>query len=226
MNAYRRLYIPGGTYFFTVAVLAREHHDLIPHASWLKACIRAEQQIAPFAVLAAVLLPDHLHMIWRLPDNDADYSGRWRRIKARFSRALRPYYVRRSVNRKGERGIWQRRFWEHVIRDERELSACIHYIHMNPIKHGHVATPDAWEHTTFHAWQQRQIAWHSARRHTHRSRPAPAASYRAANFCLSANCFHRTASLCTNAPSSAGVLRRTSAPCSAIFFATTGSDKA
>jgi len=176
MTAYRRLYIPGGTYFFTVTAQDREHQDLIVHAAWLKACIRAEQQIAPFAVLAAVLLPDHLHMIWRLPDNDADYSGRWRRIKTRFSRALRPYAVRRSIYRKGERGIWQRRFWEHVIRDERELSACIHYIHMNPIKHGHVTTPDAWEHTTFHAWQSRQIAWHNACRHTHNSRPAPSAS--------------------------------------------------
>ena len=171
MTAYRRLYIPGGTYFFTVAVLAREHHDLIPHAAWLKACIRAEQQVAPFAVLAAVLLPDHLHMIWRLPASDTDYSGRWRRIKARFSRALRPYTVRRSIYRKGERGIWQRRFWEHAIRDERELSACIQYIHMNPIKHGYVSAPDAWEHTTFHAWQKRQDDWYSACRHTHSLQP-------------------------------------------------------
>jgi putative transposase len=176
MAAYRRLYIPGGTYFFTVTAQDREHQDLIVHAAWLKACIRAEQQIASFAVLAAVLLPDHLHMIWRLPASDADYSGRWRRIKTRFSRALRPCTVRRSVYRKGERGIWQRRFWEHVIRDERELSACIHYVHMNPIKHGHVTTPDAWEHTTFHAWQRRQIAWHSACRHTHNLRPTPSAS--------------------------------------------------
>ncbi|WP_454675145.1 REP-associated tyrosine transposase [Achromobacter pestifer] len=158
MTSYRRLYIPGATYFFTVVAHSRTGQDLTAHAGLLKRCIRAEQHMAPFAILAAVLLPDHLHMIWRLPAADADYSTRWRRIKTRFSRAL-PREDRNlgsSARRKGERGIWQRRFWEHAIRDEDELSSCIQYVHMNPIKHGYVTQPEAWPHTTFHAWTRRQ----------------------------------------------------------------------
>lgn len=173
MTSYRRLYIPGATYFFTVAVHSRHEQNLLVHADWLKACIRAEQHIAPFSVLAAVLLPDHLHMIWRLPEADSQYSDRWRRIKSRFSRALPSHNGprRASAKRKGEREIWQRRFWEHVIRDEAELAACINYIHMNPIKHGYVDRPDAWEHTTYHAWLERQQVSGT----THRPASAPLA---------------------------------------------------
>jgi len=159
MTSYRRLYIPGATYFFTVAAYSRLNQDLTLHADLLKACIRTEQHAAPFSVLAAVLLPDHLHMIWRLPDHDADYSTRWRRIKARFSRSIprQSRHLGSSARRKGERGVWQRRFWEHVVRDEEELSSCIRYVHMNPVKHGYVQKPEAWPHSTFHAWTRRQI---------------------------------------------------------------------
>ena len=159
MTSYRRLYIPGATYFFTVAAYSRFNQDLTLHADLLKACILTEQHAAPFSVLAAVLLPDHLHMIWRLPDHDADYSTRWRRIKARFSRSIprENRHLGSSTRRKGERGIWQRRFWEHVVRDEEELSSCIRYVHMNPVKHGYVQKLEAWPHSTFHAWTRRQI---------------------------------------------------------------------
>ena len=88
MTDYRRHYVPGGAYFFTVAARRRGTWLLVQRAELLKACIRAEQRLAPFAILAAVIMPDHLHMVWRLPQGDSDYPNRWRRIKTRFSRAL------------------------------------------------------------------------------------------------------------------------------------------
>ena len=110
---------------------------------------------SPFRTVAMVLLPDHLHAIWQLPSNDCDYSTRWQRIKARFTTDLRcsgyrmPKLSLARQNR-GERGIWQRRFWEHVIRDEAELEAYFDYIHWNPVKHGYVRHPAEWESTTYH----------------------------------------------------------------------------
>ena len=157
MTAYRRLYIPGGTYFFTVAARQRGSRLLVERAELLKACIRAEQQRAPFAILAAVIMPDHLHMVWRLPAGDSDYPNRWLRIKARFSRALprSAHAIPDGGPDKGERGIWQRRYWEHCVRDEAELSVCIGYVHANPVKHGYAGQPQDWPHSTYVAWRRR-----------------------------------------------------------------------
>ena len=104
----------------------------------------------PFTVEATVVLPDHLHALWTLPEGDADFATRWRLIKAGFSRAL-PRGERVSSSRagKGERGIWQRRYWEHTLRDERDFERHVDYIHFNPVKHGHVSRVSDWPHSTF-----------------------------------------------------------------------------
>jgi putative transposase len=102
-------------------------------------------------MVACVVLPDHLHCIWTLPEGDAGIANRWRQIKSTFSRAL-PADERRSQRRlaKSERGIWQRRYWEHLIRDERDLRNHIDDIHFNPVKHGHVARVADWPQSSFH----------------------------------------------------------------------------
>jgi len=108
---------------------------------------RAER---PFQIIAAVVPPDHLHCIWHLPQGDADYATRWRHIKSLFSRSLAANgSVSRRVER-CERGIWQRRFWEHCIRDERDLLAHIEYVHFNPVKHGYVSDTREWPYSTIH----------------------------------------------------------------------------
>src|SRR5258706_16164119 len=122
MTDYRRNRLPGGTYFFTVNIAERRKDLLVRHIAALRNAIDSEQERAPFTVVAFVILPDHLHAIWRLPSGDADYSDRWRRIKADFSKTL-PVGERVSDSKRnrGERGVWQRRFWEHSVRDEGDL---------------------------------------------------------------------------------------------------------
>ena len=158
MTNYRRYRLAGGTYFFTVAIVARHLDILVQNIQQLKAAFRDEHQRAPFINLALVVLPDHLHAIWRLPEGDSDYSNRWRRIKAGFSRAL-PMGDRVSPSQgmKGERGIWQRRFWEHTMRDEQDLHRHLDYIHFNPVKHGYVARVSDWPHSTFHEYMRRGV---------------------------------------------------------------------
>jgi putative transposase len=158
MTNYRRSRLPGATYFFTVTTAQRHLNLLVRHVQDLKASFQYEHQRAPFVNVALVILPDHLHAIWRLPKGDSDYSQRWRRIKAGFSRAL-PLGERISSSRKlkGERGVWQRRFWEHTIRDEDDLQSHLDYIHYNPVKHGLVQKVSDWPHSTFHHYVQRGI---------------------------------------------------------------------
>ncbi|MBI3898455.1 MAG: transposase [Gammaproteobacteria bacterium] len=151
MTDYRRANVPGGTYFFTVNLAERHRTDLVDRIDILKRIIREEIKAHPFTLDAIVVMPDHLHALWTLPAGDNDYSNRWRRLKATFS-ATYPPYERRSVSRqsKGERGIWQRRFWEHLIRDEKDLQRHFDYIHYNPVKHGYVKRVRDWPHSTFH----------------------------------------------------------------------------
>jgi len=151
MTSYRRAKIPGGMYFFTVNLAEHQQMTLVENIGLLKRSLRNEQKAHPFRINALVILPDHLHAVLTLPEGDADFSGRWRRIKAAFSAAL-PFTERRSASRrsKGERGIWQRRFWEHLIRDELDFSWHVDYIHFNPVKHGHVTRAWDWPYSTFH----------------------------------------------------------------------------
>lgn len=151
MPNYRRAWVPGGTYFFTVNLLERERWLLVDHIDHLRTAFRVAHAARSFDVVAAVVLPDHLHCVWQLPPDDADNATRWRHIKATFSRSLAPV-ERRSPRRlaKAERGIWQRRYWEHLIRDERDLAAHVDYIHFNPVKHRHVTRVRDWPYSTFH----------------------------------------------------------------------------
>ena len=151
MSRYVRAFVPGGTYFFTVNLLERQRRLLTDHIDLLGRSIRQVRAERPFRIPAIVVLPDHLHCLWQLPDADADFSTRWRQIKTLFSRGLEPV-ERRSQRRieKSERGIWQRRFWEHLIRDERDFEHHFDYIHYNPVKHGHVVRVCDWPHSSFH----------------------------------------------------------------------------
>ena len=152
MPNYRRTWQPGGTYFFTVALLIRQGNDLLTqHVDLLRECVRSVRQRHPFKIHAWVVLPDHLHCVIELPPDDADFAKRWRLIKMGFSKALPHGEARSAVRvRRGERGIWQRRFWEHLIRDEADFRAHMDYVHINPVKHGLVEHVADWPYSTFH----------------------------------------------------------------------------
>ena len=156
MPNYRRVWVPGGTYFFTVNLLERDRRLLVENIEALRTSFFQARMERPFEMLAIVILPDHLHCLWRLPPDDTDNATRWRHIKSAFSRAL-PTGERRSPRRmaKGERGIWQRRYWEHLIRDERDLVAHVDYIHINPVKHGHAIKVADWPYSSFHRYVRR-----------------------------------------------------------------------
>ena len=150
MPQYIRAKVPGASYFFTVALLERDQELLTENISALRNSFRAVRAGRPFSIDAIVILPDHLHCIWTLPGEDADFSTRWRLVKARFSRAINAD-ERRSSRRiqKGERGVWQRRFWEHLICNDGDMAAHIDYIHYNPVKHGWVSQVSEWPYSSF-----------------------------------------------------------------------------
>jgi putative transposase len=153
MPDYRRNRLPGGTFFFTVNLLERSSALLVNHLDVLRDAVRTVRARQPFNIDAWVVLPDHMHAIWTLPEGDADYSGRWKAIKIAFSKAL-PKTEHLSATRvaKGERGIWQRRFWEHTLRDDLDYAAHMDYVHINPVKHGLVARVRDWPHSSFHRY--------------------------------------------------------------------------
>ena len=153
MPQYIRAFVPGGTFFFTVTLLERRRELLIEHINDLRKAFKVARQRRPFTVEAIVILPDHLHSIWTLPSGDADFSSRWHDIKARFAAKI-PAGERLSARRlkKGERGIWQRRFWEHAIRDQRDYERHVDYIHYNLVKHGHVTRVADWPYSSFHRY--------------------------------------------------------------------------
>ena len=158
MSDYRRYFVAGGTYFFTVVTGGRAPlfaNDAARQllGSVFRRCLLRE----PFQIVAIVLLPDHLHSLWTLPRGDNDYSERWRWLKSEFTRqwlslgGAEPS-SRLAQQREGRRGVWQRRFWEHTIRDETDLERHADYIHFNPVKHGLVQRPRDWPWSSFHRW--------------------------------------------------------------------------
>jgi putative transposase len=151
MSNYRRAFVPGGCWFFTVNLLERRQTLLVDHIATLREAVAATRASHDFAIDAIVVLPDHLHAIWKLPPGDCDFSTRWRLIKTRFAKAL-PKQQRRSAVRlaRNERGIWQRRFWEHLIRDEADYARHVEYCYINPLKHGLVTRVRDWPHSSFH----------------------------------------------------------------------------
>ena len=153
MPDYHRNFVPGGSYFFTVNLLDRRRDLLARHVDLLRDSVRRIRRLHPFQVDAWVVLPDHMHCVWTLPPNDADYATRWRLIKLLFSKRLPPDEFRSAVRlRRGERGVWQRRYWEHTLRDAKDFAAHVDYVHINPVKHGLVDRVADWPHSTFHRY--------------------------------------------------------------------------
>jgi putative transposase len=142
--------VPGGTFFFTVNLLDRRSNLLVANIDALRDPVRRVRARALFHIGAGVVLPDHMHCLWTLPQSDADFPGRWRAIKTGFAKSL-PIGEPQSpvMTRRGERGIWQRRYWEHTIRDDRDFAAHMDYTRFNPVKHGLVAHPADWPHSSF-----------------------------------------------------------------------------
>ncbi len=150
MPDYRRNRVPGGTFFFTVNLLDRRSDLLVLQIDRLRDAVRRVRRRAPFHIDAWVVLPDHMHCLWTLPEGDADFPARWRAIKTTFVKSLPGDELRSPVMvRRGERGIWQRRYWEHTIRGDRDFAAHMDYTHFNPVKHGLVQHPADWPYSSF-----------------------------------------------------------------------------
>ena len=150
MPEYRRHRVAGGSYFFTVNLHDRRSDLLVAEIEALRCAVRAARARHPFVIDAWVVLPDHMHRPWTLPPDDVDFPVRRRTIKALFSRSVPPADDRRaSLLRKREAGVWQRRYWEHAIRDERDYALHMDYIHFNPVKHGLAARPSDWPYSSF-----------------------------------------------------------------------------
>ena len=152
MVQYRRSRTSGGTYFFTVNLRDRSSSHLVTHINHLRDAFHDTQQQQPFKIMATVVLPEHLHMVMRLPPNDCDYPKRWQAIKSRFTRMLVKNGVNIIKNNRGEYNLWQRRYWEHEIRNDCDLQRHVDYIHFNPVKHGHVERVIDWPHSSFHRY--------------------------------------------------------------------------
>ena len=151
MSDYRRASVPGGTFFFTLCLADRGGSLLTDRAGALRSAWVETARAMPFRTEAVVILPDHLHAVWTLPEGDTDFSTRWKRIKRGFTVRVGGEHVRSpSKARKGEAGLWQRRFWERCVRDEAELAACLRYVWCNPVKHGYVARAADWLWSSVH----------------------------------------------------------------------------
>lgn len=153
---YRRAKVEGGTYFFTAVTHKRRKFLCEPeNISLLRDAFRYVMQRHPFKIDAIVVLPEHIHCIWTLPNGDCNFSKRWRLIKSYFTRQCAIEYrseISTSRQKKQEQGIWQNRFWEHQIRDEKDFSNHVEYIHYNPVKHRLVSAPNEWEYSSFHRY--------------------------------------------------------------------------
>ncbi len=153
MPNYRRNRVPGGTYFFTVNLFDRNRDLLTRHIDELRESVRQVRRFRPFHIDAWVVLPEHMHCIWTLPVGGEDYSSRWKAIKIRFAKQIpKTETLLKMCLRKGERGVWQRRYWEHTIRDERDYASHMDYVHINPVKHGLVGNVQDWPYSTFHRY--------------------------------------------------------------------------
>ena len=158
MSRYRRARIEGGWFFFTLALANRSTDLLVRHIERLRTAYARAIKRDPFETIAICVLPDHLHAIWALPPDDADFSRRWSLIKHDFSCGLSANPDRsRSKLVKREKGVWQRRYWEHAIRDDADLSRHIDYIHFNPVKHGLVSRVCDWPYSSFHRYVARRM---------------------------------------------------------------------
>ncbi|HQX53837.1 MAG TPA: transposase [Planctomycetaceae bacterium] len=158
MPDYRRYFVPGGTFFFTLVTNRRRRFLTdVPARPVLGSLFRRCQLRWPFQINAIVLLPEHLHAMWTLPSGDSNYPTRWGWIKKEFTKAWLQLGgteepISRGRQRERRRGIWQPRFWEHTIKDEDDFERHFDYIHYNPVKHKHVRCPRDWQWSSFHRW--------------------------------------------------------------------------
>jgi putative transposase len=158
MSRYRRVKLEGGAFFFTLAIADRSSDLLTREIDRLRRAYKVVQKRLPFETIAICVLPNHLHVLWLLPQGDADFASRWSLFKSGFSRGLPAAQLRSASKiRKREKGIWQRRYWEHTIRDEVDLERHIDYIHFNPVKHGLVSRVADWPHSSFHRYVEQGI---------------------------------------------------------------------
>lgn len=163
MSNYRRTKVYGASYFFTVVTYNRRKFLTDDFTRpILRDVFRQVQDELPFQTIALCLMPDHMHCIWQLPQDSNDYSKRWSMIKRIFTKQYlaaggKELVQSASRENKGERGVWQRRFWEHRIRDNEDMENHIHYIHHNPVKHGYVQYPDQWPYSTFQRFSQKEM---------------------------------------------------------------------
>jgi putative transposase len=155
MPEYRRAKFKGSVFFFTVVLADRSSNLLVEHVDRLRKVYRTVKDRRPFDTVAICILPDHIHAIWALPEADADFATRWSLIKSGFSRGLDAQPRSESKILKREKGIWQRRYWEHAIRDDADLERHIDYIHFNPVKHGYVTRVVDWPHSSFLRYVER-----------------------------------------------------------------------
>lgn len=161
MATFRRDTTPGATWFFTVVTAGRRPWLAERRAiDCLKRAVACVRSASPFEIVAAAVMPDHMHMIWTLPANDGDYARRWGLIKVIAAREMRSSgaivpIARAASCRRHESGLWQRRFWEHRIRDEDDLARHVDYIHFNPVHHGLAPRAVDWPHSSFHAYVRR-----------------------------------------------------------------------
>lgn len=149
MSHYIRPQIPAATIFFTVSLAQPGSDLLILEIERLRQAVRVTRAERPFQINAWVVLPDHLHTIWTLPDGDSDFPTRWRLIKSRFSTALPKGPLRPSQITRQERGIWQRRYWEHHLRNSADLDLYMRCCRMDPVRHGLVERPEDWPYSSF-----------------------------------------------------------------------------
>ena len=152
MVQYRRAQYKGGTFALTFTLNDRSANLLVEHFDLFKSSYLWVKQNRPFETVAFVVLPDHVHLIWSLPLDDADYSTRVRLIKRLFTRQIMKSGVMFGKRSNGERSCWQRRFWEHQVRDEQDLQNQVDYIHYNPVKHGFVKCVKDWPYSSFHRY--------------------------------------------------------------------------
>jgi putative transposase len=151
MSNYIRSQEAGATYFFTLTLAKRNTSLLVDHIDLLRLAYQRTNTLYPFNTIAVCILPDHIHAIWQMPSDNGDYALRWRMIKSQFSRNFSANEQRSSSKIKHrEKGIWQRRYWEHQIRDDVDMQRHVDYIHYNPVKHGLVSQVKDWPHSTFH----------------------------------------------------------------------------
>jgi putative transposase len=154
MSRYIRFPLAGASYFFTVTLQDRSARHLVDHVAELRTCFAEVKARHPFTIDAMVVLPEHLHAVWTLPPTDPDFATRWMLLKQSFTRRLNALgaldAAASASRRKGQRSLWQQRFWEHQIRDEDDFATHVDYIHFNPVKHGWVLRARDWPYSSLH----------------------------------------------------------------------------